>query len=437
MNRFFRGALLLIVAAFVGECLEFLINMVLARELGEEGLGLYMSILPTIIFVVVIASIELPISISKFVAEKDEIYHRSMLVHALRFATLCAIVFIMIALLVFPLIPVFDNYHPWVHWLLVVLIPTIAYSSVARGYFMGAQNMRKIAIANFLRRAVQLVFLVGVFMLFSFELNIAIFISLCTLVATEMVVLAYLMITFIVQMRVLKQQPRATLDGKKVRKSLLEVSLPSTGLRIFHAASFAIKPFLIKEALMRAGVLETAAMVQYGKLAGVAFTIGFFPAFIAHSLLIVLIPTVSEAYSKREIEKLTKLLRQVMLITAAYGIPVMVVFYLFAEPLTSLFFEDSPAAGYLKILVPYFLFHYFVIPMQAYLIGLGLVKDAFLHSLWATTLSFILMFFLGSMPSMQMDGIILGMNMGAVLLTLMHYFTICEKIGLNIFLQRK
>ncbi|WP_100406337.1 polysaccharide biosynthesis protein [Bacillus solitudinis] len=437
MNRFFRGALLLIAAAFVGECLEFLINIILARELGEEGLGFYMSILPTIIFVVVIASIELPISISKFVAEKDEIYHRSMLVHALRFASICAVAFMMIALIVFPLIPVFENYHPWVKWLLIILIPTIAFSSVARGYFMGAQNMRKIAIANFLRRAIQLALLIVVFTFFSFETELAIFISLCTLVATEMVVLAYLMITFLIQMRVLKHNPRAELQGKKVRKALLEVSLPTTGLRIFHAASFAIKPFLIKEALVRAGMVDTTAMVQYGKLAGVAFTIGFFPAFIAHSLLIVLIPTVSEAYSKNEINKLTKLLRQVMLITAAYGFPVMALFYLYSEPLTSLFFEDSPAAWYLKILVPYFLFHYFVIPMQAYLIGLGLVKDAFLHSLWATTISFILMFVLGSMPSLQMDGIILGMNMGAVLLTLMHYLTICEKIGLTIFLRKK
>ena len=63
MNTFVKGAVLLIIVAFVGECLEFLINMVLARELGEEGLGLYMSILPTVLFVVVIASLELPISI--------------------------------------------------------------------------------------------------------------------------------------------------------------------------------------------------------------------------------------------------------------------------------------------------------------------------------------------------------------------------------------
>ncbi|OLS36373.1 multidrug transporter MatE [Alkalihalophilus pseudofirmus] len=437
MNTFVKGAVLLIIVAFVGECLEFLINMVLARELGEEGLGLYMSILPTVLFVVVIASLELPISISKFVAEKEAIYHRSMLSHALRFASVCTVVFVVLAFVILPMIPVFDHYHPATPMLFIILIPIIAFSSVARGYFMGAQDMRKVAAANFLRRAGQLVLLALVFSLFSFEAGTAIFVSLCALIATEMIVLTYLLISFYLQMNTLKKQPQAKLSGSSVRRSLLQVSLPTTGLRIFHAASFAVKPFLIKEALVRAGMIDTMAMVQYGKLAGVAFTIGFFPAFIAHSLLIVLIPAVSEAYSKGDIERLQKLLRRVMLTTFLYGIPAVYVFYFYAEPLTSLFFEDSPAAGYLQLLVPYFLFHYFVMPMQAYLIGLGLVKDAFWHAVWASTLSFILMFVLGSRPEFGMGGIIIGMNLGAVLLTLMHYMTITKKIHLTVLLRKQ
>jgi stage V sporulation protein B len=436
MNIFFKSALLLIVAAFLGECIEFLINMVLARELGEEGLGLYMSILPTVLFIVVIASLELPISISKFVAEQNVIFHRSMLMHALKFATVCTVVFSLLALWILPIIPVFERYHPLVPWLFLCLIPIIAFSSVARGYFMGAQKMGKIAFANFLRRAGQLILLMTLFMFTSFESEVALLVALCTLIASEFLVLSFLFIAFLIQMRVLKREPRANLSGSKVRKSLLEVSIPTTGLRIFHAATFAVKPFFIKETLVRAGMVDSLAMVQYGKMAGVAFTIGFFPAFIAHSLLIVLIPTVSEAYSRGDTARLRSLLRKVMLLTAIYGIPAVAVFYFFAEPLTSLFFENSPAIRYLQLLVPYFLFHFFVIPMQAYLIGLGLVKDAFVHALYSTVFSFVMMYVLGSNPSFQMDGIILGMNMGAILLTFLHYLTICKKIGVNIFLKK-
>ena len=97
MNTFFKGTLLLAVAAFAGECIEFLVNMVLARELGENGLGMYMSILPTIFLVVLLASFELPISISKFIAEKDKKYHQSMLNHVIKLTVIFTAVLLPIA----------------------------------------------------------------------------------------------------------------------------------------------------------------------------------------------------------------------------------------------------------------------------------------------------------------------------------------------------
>ncbi|MFN7250267.1 MAG: polysaccharide biosynthesis protein [Anaerobacillus sp.] len=435
MKLFFRGVLLLAIAAFIGESLELVINIVLARELGEQGLGLYMSILPTIMLIAVLASMELPISISKFVAEKDKRYHRSMLLHAIGIASFIAILFLALAMIVVPHIPVFELYHPYVKILVYILIPIISFSSVFRGYFMGSQQMGKIAISNFIRRALQLVLLVIVYQLFQFEHEIALLVALCTLIASEFVVFAYMATMFFIQLRSERLEEHATLNGDTVRKGLLAVSLPMTGVRIFHSVTFAVKPFLIKYALVNAGLTETMATAQFGKLAGVAFSIGFFPAFIAHSLLIVLIPTVAEAYAKQDYLKLQNLLIQVMKLTLAYGLPSVLIFYFFAEPLTGLFFKDSPAVVYLQLLVPYFLFHFFVIPLQAYLIGLGLVKDALMHAVWSTFISFLLMYFLGSNPNLQMHGIIIGMNTGVVLLTLMHYMTVCHKIGIPLSLR--
>ncbi|WP_230136867.1 oligosaccharide flippase family protein, partial [Peribacillus frigoritolerans] len=86
MKSFYKGTLILIVAAFFGECIEFLVNMLLARELHEEGMGLYMSILPIFFLIYVIASLELHISISKFVAENKQTMHYNLIIHALKMA---------------------------------------------------------------------------------------------------------------------------------------------------------------------------------------------------------------------------------------------------------------------------------------------------------------------------------------------------------------
>ena len=84
------------------------------------------------------------------------------------------------------------------------------------------------------------------------------------------------------------------------------------------------------------------------------------------------------------------------MLTFLYGVPAVAVCYLFAEPLTSTFFHSAGAARYLQLLWPCFLFRFFVMPLQAYLIGLGLMKDAFIHGVWATTIAFVIIYFLGS-----------------------------------------
>ncbi|OIJ11108.1 multidrug transporter MatE [Anaerobacillus alkalilacustris] len=436
MKLFYRGVILLAIAAFLGESLEVIINIVLARELGEKGLGLYMSILPSIMLIAVLASMELPISISKFVAEKDKQYHRSMLRHALGLALLITSLILIIAIMVIPYVSVFNQYHPFVRKLTFILIPLMSFSAVFRGYFMGSHQMGKIAFSNFLRRFAQLLLLVFIYQLFQFDRDLALLIALCTLIASEFLVFAFMGTMFFIEMKSKEFKMKSKLmEGKIVRKNLLSVCLPMTGVRLFHSITFAIKPFLIKAALVNAGLTEALATAQFGKLAGVAFSIGFFPTFIAHSLLIVLIPTVAEAYAKNDYVKLHQLLIRVMKITIFYGVPSVFIFYFFAEPLTGLFFKNSPAVVYLQILVPYFLFHYFVIPLQAYLIGLGLAKDALIHAVWSSLISFVLMYYLGSMEHLQMHGIIIGMNTGIVILTLMHYVTVCSVIGISLTMR--
>ncbi|WP_226666111.1 polysaccharide biosynthesis protein [Metabacillus litoralis] len=437
MNTFVKGTLILVVAAFFGECLEFFINIILARELGEEGMGLYMSILPIVFFIVIIASLELPISISKFIAEKQRETHYHMLKHTILLTLLFTIGFIIAAVLVLPNLPVFHGYHPYVKWLVVLLIPIVSFSSIARGYFMGVQHMGKIAISNFLKKVVQLIILFWVFQTFQFDLEKALMISLATLIGSELIVSAYLITVYMIEYQVLSKEKNQPIKGRRVRKALFSVSFPTTGLRLFHSLTHAIQPFLVKWALIAAGFSSVMATEHYGMLAGVAMSIGFFPAFIGHALMIMLIPNVSEAYANHDNKKLVRLLKQAMVITFFYGTISVFIMYIYADPLTHLFFHSSSASFYLKLLWPYFLFHFFIIPMQAYLIGLGLVKDALFHTIWSHAISFGMMYVLGSMEMLNMKGIILGMNMGAVLLMMMHYVTICKKLDVSVYFMKR
>jgi stage V sporulation protein B len=431
----YKGVFFLAASAFLGESIEFLINMILARELGKHGLGLYMSILPSIYLVVLLSSFELQVSISKFIAEKEGRYHRSILHHAITIAIVFTAILLLLTTGIIPFVPVFNAYHPYTRWLVILLIPVICFTSVARGYFMGKQQMGKIAISNFFRKIFQLAILFFVFRLFQFEIKSAVLIAIATFIGSEIVVFAYLIFMFITQFQQIKRQPFSNLNRQQVRKNLMAVSIPTTMMRLFSAITNAIQPFLIKQALIRSGMTATIATEQYGMLAGVALTIGFFPAFLAHSLMTVLIPAVSKAYSSEDLGTLRKMLNQVIKFTFLYGIPAVAAFYILARPLTSLFFHSSTAAGYLQMLWPCFLFYFFIIPMQAFLIGLGLIKDIFIQTVWATIVSYSVILWLGSIPEWRMNGVIVGMNVEAVLLAFMNYLTVCKKIGVSMFMK--
>ncbi|WP_409300327.1 oligosaccharide flippase family protein [Peribacillus sp. SCS-155] len=434
MNSFLRGTVILICAAFLSECVEFFVNMQLARELKEQGMGLYMSIMPVVFLIFILASLELPISVSKYIAENKRDTHLSLLRHALKLGFISMIVLIILTAIAASIPSAFSKFPDHIQWLLYVLIPTAAFSSIARGYFMGIQQMSKIAVANFLRKAAQFLLLFLIFQFFDYNQETSLLMAIGALIGSEFIVLLYLFSLFLIHLQGLKTSSIVIIPAKQARQNLLSVSLPTVGMRFLHAIVNAVQPFLIQAALVKSGFTTVTATEHFGMLMGVAMTIGFFPAFIAHSLMVTLIPNVSDAYSRLEDTKLHNLLNQSMWLTLLYGSVAVFVMYHFAQNLTSLFFSSTAAAFYLQMLWPYFLFTFFIIPLQAYLIGVGLVKDAFLHSIWAQALAFTFIYLLGSMPVLNMTGVILGMNLGAVLQALLHYFTVCKRIGVKLWL---
>src|SRR5690606_27644497 len=70
-QTFLQGTLILILAGMITRFLGFINRLVVARLMGEEGVGLYMMALPTLFLVMTLTQLGLPVAISKRVAEAD------------------------------------------------------------------------------------------------------------------------------------------------------------------------------------------------------------------------------------------------------------------------------------------------------------------------------------------------------------------------------
>jgi len=436
MEKFFKGSLFLIGAAFLGECLEFFTNMILARELGETGLGLYMSILPVIFLIMLLSNLELPTSISKYIAEEDEKYHRSLLKKVFTFMIIYCSILIPLTFLILPILSIFDHYHPFFKYLITAFIPISAFTAIIRGFLIGKEKMGIIAISSFLKKGIQLLLLVLFFSLAKVSLDVSVLLAFLTFFLTECVLFIYFITLFLIQLRTYRTKEKEEVTLEETKRKLIAVSGPATTLRVFHALTHAVEPFLIKTALVAAGFTMVVANEKFGALAGITFTIGFFPAFIAHSFMIVIIPTVSKWYARFNLDSISDLLRKICKITLAYGSIAIIIMFVFGEWIAETYFHSQEAGVYLKLLWPMFLLNYFIMPMQAFMIALGLVKETLYHFLWGTLVSFVLMFFLGSRPEFGMGGIIIALNFNSLLVFLLHYLTLCKKLNRTIFLKK-
>ena len=71
MSKFLKGTIILLAAGLITRVLGFINRIVIARFIGEEGVGLYMMAVPTFILAITITQIGLPVAISKNVAEAE------------------------------------------------------------------------------------------------------------------------------------------------------------------------------------------------------------------------------------------------------------------------------------------------------------------------------------------------------------------------------
>src|SRR5690625_7985798 len=68
-QSFIRGTIMLIIAGMITRLLGFINRLVVARLMGEEGIGLYMMAIPTLFLMITLVQIGFTVAISKLISD--------------------------------------------------------------------------------------------------------------------------------------------------------------------------------------------------------------------------------------------------------------------------------------------------------------------------------------------------------------------------------
>jgi len=431
-------------AGLLTRLLGFINRIVIARMIGEEGVGLFMMAFPTLILVITITQLGLPVAISKAVAEADargdQKKIKKILAVSLAVTISLSLIFtpalmltarqLSTALFTDP-----RTYYPL--FAIAPIIPIVAVSSVIRGYFQGKQNMKPAAVSQVLEQAVRITLIAVLTKAFlPMGVEYAAAAAMAASVLGELISLAYLFLMFKAKKKfpVRRKFIHALKTGKQTFSELMSVALPATGSRMIGSLSWFFEPIVVSQSLLLAGVAAGVATKQYGLLTGYALPLLMLPSFITYSLSTSLVPAISEANARRNFLLVEHRLQQALRFALLTGGLSATVLYVFADPLMALMYGSANGADFIRLMAPFFIFHYYQGPLQAILQALDLARAAMLNSLIGAAVKIAVIFTLASQPHFGINGAALGIVASTVLVTMLHFATVMKRIQFTVYL---
>lgn len=443
MSKFLKGTIILLIAGLVTRVLGFINRIVIARFIGEEGVGLYMMAFPTLMLVITVTQLGLPVAISKSVAEAeakgDFRKIKKILVVSLATTFSLSVIFTPVLFLAAPYLSELlftDNRTKLPLLAITPVIPIVAISSVLRGYFQGRQNMKPAAYSQVLEQIVRITLIAVLTKMFlPYGIEYAAAGAMLAAVLGELISLIYLLTTFKMKkkFRVRRNFFKQVKSGESTFQELMGVGIPTLGSRLIGNLSWFLEPIVVSHSLAIAGIGAAMATKQYGSLTGLAMPLLFLPSFITYSLSTSLVPAISEANSKNDKRLIEYRLQQALRVVFLTGGLAIVIMYVLAEPLMELMYGSNSGAIFIKIMAPFFLLYYYQGPLQATLQALDLARAAMINSLVGSAVKLVVIFALASQPSFGINGAALGIIVGMVLVTFLHFATVLKRISFTFY----
>lgn len=438
-QTFLQGALILIIAGMITRFLGFINRIVVARLIGEEGVGLYMMALPTLFLVITLTQLGLPIAIAKRVAEADAVKDhekiRSILITSLLLTSVTSVILTIVMILGAPFISsslLTDERTLYPLIAISPIVPIVAVSSVLRGYFQGKHNMKPQSYAQVIEQLVRIIFVyIFIKLLLPYGVEFAAAGAMFSVIIGEFVSVMFMIYQF--KLRKRKKIPYRILsylrNTKETMHSLFSIALPSTGSRLIGSLSNFLEPILVAQALAIAGVTSALATKQYGELTGYVIPLLFLPTFITHSLAIALVPSIAEAGAKNNHAAIHYRIHQSIRISFASGAIATIILLLFSKQILTFMYGTANANPLLLLMAPFYILLYIQAPLQAALQAMDLAKESMWNSLIGALVKLVIIFVLASNPDFGMNGVAIALSTSVILITCLHLAVLNKRIN--------
>ena len=376
-NKFIEATLILMIGGLITKALGFIIKILYTRAIGSEGIALYTLVMPTYSLLLSIASLGMPLAISKMVAEKKERSFK-ILSQALIILLLINIILILIMILGSNFISDVLLHEKRVGVLLIgcsLTLPFVSITSILKGYFYGKQKMVPNNFSNVIEQTIKILFIIFILPDFLEKGLIQGILSFILLsIITE--ITSFIVFMFFLDKHV-KINLREIKYNHKISKDLLSISIPTVAARFVGNIGFFFEPILLSYLMVRSGFSSETFVREYGIYNGYSISYLLLPSFFISALATSLVPEISNFYAKGDKIMVKRRLKQALVISFVFGSIVTFVMVYFRDILLNVIYDTNLGSDYIYWIGIFFIFYYLEAPLSSCLQSIGKANISF------------------------------------------------------------
>ena len=375
-NKFFLSTFILLTGGFLSKFLGFILRIIISRNLGTEGLGLYSLLMPTFSLFIIIATLSFPVAISKLVATPNR-SSKKIIFSIIPVSIIFNIVTILILFLISkPLATIFLKEERLIYPIICIgfTLPFIGLSSIIKGYFWGKQRMLPYILSNISEQILRLSILIICIpkcIEISIELTISVIILVNILSESFSIIVMLLGLPKGVKIKKEDIKPN-TRDIKDV----LNISIPSTSSKIIGSLAHFFEPIILTNILLYVGYTSDYIITEYGVINGYVLGLLLIPQFFTQSISTALIPELSKYFSLGNKKKCIIRIKQIVALSLLIGLVSTTVICLFPKYFLNIIYDTSLGINYIKVLAPFMLMYFIDMPLSNALQALDKSKES-------------------------------------------------------------
>ncbi|MBQ2003446.1 MAG: polysaccharide biosynthesis protein [Peptococcaceae bacterium] len=441
-NKLLQGTVVLLCSSVVLRCLGFLYQILVVRIAGTESLGILNMTMPFYMLLVVIATMGMPIAITKLTAQYVASHGHFVIGQMMRTAFLLVLALscgcLLAACILMP--KVFSLLHTdaRVSQCFVVLIPGIVivpFCSVMRGYFQGMQQMVYPSVGQIVEQLIR-VFCGIAFLLWVSPkdvLSMAMSLGAAAMLG-EAGGCAFLAVMYLHSRRkAIAKLPNQSVDRKiQWMKPLLSLGIPVTATRLTSTVDMAIEASIVPFCLIASGHTINEAAAIYGQFSGVAVSLLTIPTVLTGALSTALIPAISEVAATGRKKALQQYCGRAVSVTWAFSLPIIFMLYLYGEEFGQMLFHIEGLGEMMRWLSFGAVFVYLGQTVVGILQGLGMTRTVFINNFCGSAAKLIGMYYCIRTMGLGATGIACGMILGYGLQCMMHIAALGQCVPVRI-----